>query len=303
MNIHIKSVLFCILTHYTVFSINAQQPDATLIIDKMIEKNKTVNGAQFQVIMSERIDGEMYETSPFFKIQVNPRKIYLKEKTYGMDINGIYIEGVNNNKARMVKRSFPVISLDLDPYGDKMRDKHHHTIFEAGFSYFIQNTENYKRKYGNSFGKYLNMRQDEVVDGKNCWVIEYVNPKFGLKLYTAKKGESLISIAKQLYVNDYMILKLNPGCSDYYDVSEGQKLTVPNDYAKRIVLYIDKEMNLPLRFDIYDDKGLYAKYIYKNLIINPAFSEKDFSYNTLFFNMLENNLTTDSIENSTNAGK
>jgi outer membrane lipoprotein-sorting protein len=274
--------LFIAICNFTLLNVNAQkQADVATIVDRMFAKNKTIHTLQCQVNISERIDNKMVVSDPLFKIQISPRKIYLKQKAIGVDAYGVYIEGQNQNNVHLVLHSFPKLKLNLDPYGNKLRDGHHHTVFDAGFGYFINVAEHIKQKNGSAFSKNLVMKGEDVVSGRKCWTIEYNNPDFRFTLYTVQKGENLISIAKKLFVNDYMILQLNPSCKDYYNVKEGKKLIVPTEYAKRFVLYIDKEIYLPLRIDVFDNKGLYGRYIYSNVIINPTLSNDDFSYKAL----------------------
>jgi hypothetical protein len=253
------------------------QGEAVQLIDKMIAANKRVNTLEVNVEMSERIKNKMVDMSSFFKLQSSPRKIYFRQKFLLIDVEGLYVEGQNENKTRIVTHSFPKIKMNLDPYGNKMRDNHHHTIFEAGYSYFINLIDHYKTKYASEIPSMTQFLPDAKVDDRVCKVIELNNPHFRYTLYTPVAGETLRGIAEKLKVNDRMILEMNPSCKDYGPVKAGQKLIVPTDYAKKMVLYIDKGSYLPLRFDVYDDKGLYARYIYTKVQINPAFGKQEFS--------------------------
>jgi len=69
--------------------------------------------------------------------------------------------------------------------------------------------------------------------------------------------------------------------TDYDDVKAGQVLRVPTSYAKSIELWIDKELMLPIRQVIFDDKGKYEEYEYRSLVVNPKHSLKVFDPETL----------------------
>ena len=74
-----------------------------------------------------------------------------------------------------------------------------------------------------------------------------------------------------------MILEKNPKIDDYSDVVPGQVINIPTIYGKQLVLFLDKNLLLPVEIDIYDDCGLYASYLYKNLKINKQFAWNEFS--------------------------
>jgi outer membrane lipoprotein-sorting protein len=116
-----------------------------------------------------------------------------------------------------------------------------------------------------------------MAGNKNYYLLVIDNPDFGHNKVTVKKGETITSIANRLFLNDRMILELNPGCSDYDDVKAGDVLTVPNGFAKKIVFHIDKKNMLPLIQTTYDDKGLYGKVTFSSFVLNPEFSDNDFS--------------------------
>ena len=103
------------------------------------------------------------------------------------------------------------------------------------------------------------------------------NPNFTHTTYIVKEDESLIDIAKRLSINEYMILDLNDDVDSYTDISEGQVLKIPNDYAKKMSLYLDKEYLLPVFVKVYDDKGLYEHFEYVNLKVNPVIKAEEFT--------------------------
>ena len=74
-----------------------------------------------------------------------------------------------------------------------------------------------------------------------------------------------------------MILEKNRKVKNYDDVSAGQVILIPNDYSPKLMLYIDKDELIPLRMDVYDDQGLYEKYQYSKVIIDPKLDASEFS--------------------------
>jgi hypothetical protein len=173
---------------------------------------------------------------------------------------------------------FPWINTLLDPKGKKVRNNHHHTIYETGFNYFVSVINDLLKSHYNEL--LLSYDGEEMIHNKLCHKITIVDDSFKYIKYTVKPGENLSSIANRLFINDYMILELNPEIDYYNDVKPGQVIKIPSVYAKRMILYLDKKLMLPIQIDIYDDKGLYAGYSYLNLVINPTFAWNEF--NTTF---------------------
>ena len=89
------------------------------------------------------------------QLQVDPYKVYFTESKFGIDLEGLFVAGAYNNQARIATVGFPWIKLDLDPMGSKMRNETHHTIYEAGFGYFINVVSHFKSKYGDKFSDCL----------------------------------------------------------------------------------------------------------------------------------------------------
>jgi outer membrane lipoprotein-sorting protein len=90
-------------------------------------------------------------------------------------------------------------------------------------------------------------------------------------------GETVVTIGEKLKVNDHMILEINPAIDDYEDVKAGQVIKVPNSFARKIILKIDKKSFLPMAQTVYDEKGLYSVVEFSNFIANPKLTAEDFS--------------------------
>ena len=96
--------------------------------------------------------------------------------------------------------------------------------------------------------------------------------------YTVGENESITSIARKLFISEYMILEQNPKMDDYFDIlKKGQVLRVPTWYAKNVVLYIDQLYFLPIGVKVSDDKGLFEEYNYHFMQVNPKFEEGEFT--------------------------
>lgn len=271
-----KKIQITIVALLITFQLYASN-QALALIDQMIERNNQVKTLSFRAYMSERIKGDMIDKNSYFKIQLQPRKIYIKQSFIGIDLESLYIEGENNNQLLVTTIGFPWITANLDPFGSTVRDKHHHTIKEAGFEYFVSIIKHLKNSTNPSFESMCSY-QGTVVREKNvCYKITIDNTNFTYVEYIVKPGENLTTIANKLKLNDYMILEKNPKIKNFTDVIPGQKIWVPNIYAKKLILYLDSKLMLPVGIEIFDDQGKYAEYDYLELKLNPAFKPNEFS--------------------------
>jgi len=245
------------------------------IVLKMINAITDVKGLKYNLKITERTKGKFNYFSSSVKLNRNPRKLYLT--TNGIEV--LWTVGTNKGDALVKPNSFPYVNLNLDPMGNLMRDGQHHTINEMGFDYFGNIVAHNVLKTGNNFDDYFKLEGEEILNGKPCYKFSINNPDFKFIDYTVLKGENLVTIARKLHVGEYMILENNKKIDGYKDVKTGQVIKVPTAYAKHVVIYLDKQLYLPVGSRINDDKGLYEQYDYFNLQLNPTFAENEFTRN------------------------
>ncbi len=268
----IFSSIFILLTLLLLPGVTKAQ-EAKEVLDKMIYSVGKLKSLTYSTKISERVNGTLESGVNHVKVNFKPYKAYLKVTTAEI----LYVEGENNNKALVRSNSLPFINLSLDPLGSVMRKGQHHTIFELGFSYFADIINEAYKTVGNDFDKYFTFKGSIKYEGNDCYVIVMEHPDFKFIPYEVKKGEDLIKIAKTRRISDYMILERNPEIKDYYSVSPGQKIMIPNAYAQKTIIYIDKATYLPIVQVVYDDKGIFARYEFQNVKINPVFAEDEFT--------------------------
>jgi len=269
-----KIIFILLLLTYNVSGFS--QSTALDILQSMVQKADQVKTIEYEAIMNERIGKKMVVKKSFFKINNSPLDIYVKQSFIGIKLDALYCQGINNNQLLIATVGFPWIRANLDPKGKRVRANHHHTIFEAGFTFFVNITNEIINKHKNDIELSI-VSDNEIRDGRNCYKILIDAKTFKYVPYTVEKGEDLTTIAKRNNLNDYMILEKNPKIDDYSDVVPGQVINIPTIYGKQLVLFLDKNLLLPVEIDIYDDCGLYASYLYKNLKINKQFTWNEFS--------------------------
>lgn len=245
------------------------------VVLKLINAIGAVEGLKYNLKITERTKGKYNYFSSSVKLNRSPRKLYLS--TNGIEV--LWVQGTNKGNALVKPNSFPYVNLNLDPMGNLMRDGQHHTINEMGFDYFGNIIAFNVLKTEHKFDDYFKLEPDEILNGKPCYKFTINNPDFKFVDYTVKSGENLVTIARRLHVGEYMILEHNKQIDGYKDVKPGQVIKVPSDYAKHVVIYVDKQSFLPVGSRIHDDKGLYEQYDYFNLQVNPKFEDAEFTRN------------------------
>ncbi|MFM8916615.1 MAG: DUF1571 domain-containing protein [Bacteroidota bacterium] len=248
--------------------------DVRAVYQSMMSAMQSVRTATFTIDINERIYGKMQHGIHQVKLQANPYKVYLKSIKPDAGAEVLYVEGTNSNKALINPSSFPYINISLSPQNPLLRKHHQNTILEMGFANAYSIIKYYETTERERF--YANMKLSNDASGA-YHILEIDNDEFGFVNYKVKKGEDVTSIAHKFHVNDQMVLELNPSINDFDDVAAGQVITLPNSFARRIVLYIDKKNMLPVKQHIYDLKGLYTDVEFKSLKVNPLLTNMDFS--------------------------
>ena len=222
--------------------------------------------------MKEQVHGEIINRKTDFKVTFNPYRIYMKQYYPNQGLEILYNQEETGDKALLNRNTFALSNFRLDPTGNMMRKESHHSIFKGGFSFLLGVIENLYNKYPEAWEYKGIVKYGDIV----CYKISFENPSFGLTDYTIREGETLETISNEKKISDFMIFEDNPSLHSFDDFKPGMKIKIPSDYAKQIILYIDKEKMIPVGVKAYDEKGLYEDYFYQNVEINPEFSDIDF---------------------------
>jgi outer membrane lipoprotein-sorting protein len=271
------SVAGLLLALVLLGSFNSATPTAVQLVKQMLEAGQNVQTLKFNLIKQERLKGKLLAENSDVKLQTNPFKVYIKYRSASPASEILYVTGQNNNDALIHPSSFPWTSVSLDPKGKTIRAEQHHTIFDLGFGQILSITDFMLKKYSSQASTMLKLNGATTWNSLNCYQLTLDNPNFKYVDYTVGKGENLLSIATKFKLSEYLILEKNPAIDDYNDVSAGQKIKIPSDYARKISLLLDQKTNLPVVIKVYDEQGLFEQYEYHNLQVNPAFKETEFT--------------------------
>jgi hypothetical protein len=247
------------------------------VLDKMYIAIGTTNLMSYDMSSSERIGSKMVVKNMSFKVQISPRKVYMKDKDSGVEL--LYVSGWNNNMPYINPNGFPWVNVSLDLQSARVRADGHHPVTHAGFNYLLtqmKNTEKLIAKEGEKLENIIKIEGNFVWNGRNTTKIVLTNPDFKFIDYTCTQSETLFNLCERINVPEYLVMEKN-NLGYGAKVNKGTVLKIPNAFAKKVELYIDKENNLPIYQVVYDDKGLLEKFEFKNLKINPSLSSGEFT--------------------------
>jgi len=221
----------------------------------------------------ERIGTKTAPDYTAMKIAYNPYRVYLKNRK-GVEV--LYVAGQNNNEAMVYPAAFPYITLNLDPRGSLMRKGQHHTVLQAGFGMIADLLNGPDGKADNAYTRSFRYAGDSTAQGQPCYVLRSDYPQFRYGAYRVGKGETIGSVAARFGCGEYRIMERNNLSVDS-KLTEGQVLQVPNAYGRRVLVVVNAKTYLPASVTVYDERGLYEKYNFLDVVANQPIPTAEFS--------------------------
>jgi len=259
------------------FKVPENQEELGVLVEQMMTSIRGVKTARFRFVKNERYEKKIVKSEQLVKMNVNPKKIYmklLKGPHSGTEL--LFVQGTNDGKALVSAGSF-VPTISLSPFSSLVRDQQRHTIYELGFLYtgdlIYDAYTRYKGK-ANEYAKYEGLID---FDGRKCHKIFMENKEYKLNDYTVKEGEDLIKIARRLKLDEYSLLEYNPSVKGYTEVKPGQVIKIPDTFSKSVLMYVDAKTLLPVYQKIVDINGFVAEYEYHDLQINVPIADEEFT--------------------------
>lgn len=252
---------------------------AVEILDQMQLAINDVEYMRYHAKARERLrDGNERSSRIYVKVQAKPYQAYFRTLAPKPGIELLCRPNVDGQKVLINPNGFPWINVRLSIQSKRLREGHH-SVDRAGMGYFgnvLSKGIDESRKAGKleSSLKYLG---ESLMDGRPCHKVVLIDQDYKTLNYTVQKGETLVSIAKKLGLNEYKILDLNAEISYYNDVKEGQEILIPSGYGKEIHLLIDRENNLPTSIEVHDEKGFFEAYSFHQIELNPTITAEEFS--------------------------
>jgi hypothetical protein len=256
---------------------HGQDPKGKEYLLKMMDAIERVNTASYTLLMHERVSDKFRDSEFKVKLHVKPYKLYALSIYPHNGAEALLVTGENNHKILINPNRFPYINISLSPQSSMLRKNHHYTLNDVGFAYIEKILKGYLKRDGDEFYKVLRFTENIEFNGKSYYMLEMDYPTYAVINYTVKEGEDISSIAEHILVNDSKILSLNPQIDGYDGVKAGDVIKVPNAFSRKIVLYLDKTNLLPMVQNVYDEKGLFGRYEIHDFILNPVYSQDEFS--------------------------
>lgn len=272
-----KKILF-VLSLFLGVQFAGVAQDARSIVAKMttaISNGKTLS---YTMKQSERINGTIHKNTIYTKINLNPLKVYIDNIEGGNEGKRLlYVTGERSNK--VLVRVNGLLNVPLSPYSGQVRKNQHHMILDSGFG-ILHNAMKEAVQRADAQGRFDEVFTYEgtvTYDGKTCYKVVLTDPTYTYVDYTISGGESTYQIALKKNVCEQLIIEKNSSLSGFNSAKDGMVIQIPSSYAKKTILYIDKTTNFPLYQEIYDENGLFEKYEFTDFMVNPTFTDMDFS--------------------------
>lgn len=266
--------LVILSTFISAYTVTAQKDfQALSLLDSMNNAILQIKTFSFTLKNIERIEGKMLTGEQQIKLSLNPFQCLITSISPNPGAKVLFVKGKNNNKAIYLPNGFPYIKMYFDPLGDIMRHHNHHTVYELGM-YYLGSIIKKSITNTNAAISYVGIVQ---WNNQKCHKITIENTDFAYLKYISTSTETLYDIAQKKILSDYMLLECNPHIDSYDEKLTGKSIKIPNQYFKKAELYIESKTYLPVFQKIYDDKGLFEQYEYRDVKINPAYSTNEFS--------------------------
>ena len=272
-----RIVYILLLSTFLIISGKVNAQSVRNILDKMYTSIGSLQSFSYDMTSHERIGNKIEVRNSKFKIQVSPKKLYMKNQDSGVEL--LYVSGWNNNMAFINPNGFPYVNLSLGVNSPRVRADGHHPITHAGFSYLytqVKNTEKLLAAKGKKLEDIIKIAGDYTWNGRSCTKLILENPDFQFITHTCTQSESLLSLCERINVSEYLVMEKNK-MGYGANVNKGMTISIPNAFAKKVELFIDKANGLPIYEIVYDEKGVFEKYEFKNLKINPQFNSAEFT--------------------------
>ncbi|MGI4875357.1 MAG: DUF1571 domain-containing protein [Janthinobacterium lividum] len=243
------------------------------LISRLIAAVEDIKSMQVTIDARERVENKYIGAVSAIKLTTTPIRVYLKNQK-GVEV--LYVAGENDGDAWVYPAAFPYITLSLNPQGSLMRRDQHHTVFQTGFGTITDLLKDSEKLPDKSFYNSFRYTGDSIFQRRTCYVLRSDYPQFRYIAYKATAKETPASIAARFNCGEYRILERNKlSIGDH--LADNQVLQVPNTYAKRTVIVIDPKTFLPASISVYDERGLYERYEFSNVLINQPIPAEEFT--------------------------
>lgn len=255
----------------------AQTADPLQLLNAMIDRTGNLTALRYELKKYERIQGKLILEHMRFKLRRNPLAVYGYQISPRKGVEVLYPAEPGSTRVLVKPNTFPYVSLTFDPYSDILLENQHQTIFAVGYDQTRKLLIAARDRYRSDLPRLVRYEGTLTWDGRKCHKLTLQPPAYQIQTYTVKAGDNLFSIAEKLHVSWYKIMELNGIKSPGATLKPGQVLKVPSDYGKLIRVIIDAERLIPLVLEVEDEIGVYERYEYYAVEVDPPLTDRDFS--------------------------
>lgn len=220
----------------------------------------------------ERVEGSIRQMRSIMKIAYQPLRIYIKNQK-GVEV--LWVAGQNSGDAWVNPAAFPYVTLSLDPSAKLMRTNLHHTMLQAGFGTISDLLRTTGLRQDLAFSRSFKYLGDSIVQGRPNYVLRSDYPQFRYVSYKAGTNETIGSIAERFGCGEFRIIERN-NLTIGDKIPAGKVLQVPNAYGRRTIICIDPKSYLPTTVQVDDDKGLFEKFDFSDVVPNQPIPAEEF---------------------------
>jgi outer membrane lipoprotein-sorting protein len=264
-----KTIILSLI--FTLISFSNPHLEARRILGLMHQNLNGIKSHSYHLTLSERrIDNQTHQGELFISVQNRPLKIRAEVLAPSEGPLVEYDATTDLTNAVITpKKWLPAVKFKQHVNSKIVRRGHygiHETTFNH-FDYLIQQMEEKLQRSGN-YQQGVRYYGIENKAGVSCHKIELFDAQYQIQSYQVNQEHTPIDLAKNKWIHPYKILELNPQLSSYDESTKGQRIKIPTSYAKRCVLYIDTENYLPRQLEVYDERGWFETYSFRDISIS-----------------------------------
>ncbi len=257
-------------------------PRAIRLVERFEAAWRAARSVSFRDAKTERLrNGKVVSEELQVKYQ-RPGRAYLRmlRPREGQEV--IYDRTKNTKQLTVHPGHFPDLTLSLDIEGMLATRDQHHTVASVGFDQAMHILRSaIERAKREPYGDRLEYGGKSVFDGR---IVERIVMRAGThppSQVAARPGETLLSFARRVDMDAYVIYVANPGIRSLSSRLEGGGVyLVPAYYVPRSESWFDEQTGMPLKQVMWSaDGALYESYEHVDLRLDPALSDADFDPN------------------------
>jgi outer membrane lipoprotein-sorting protein len=253
-------------------------PDPRAILEEMGRAVRDVRDYTMVLDRQERIGERLLPQETMRVKWARPQSMYVYYLEPHRSREAIYVEGANKNRIKAHKGSFPDLTVNISPTGSTAMKRSHHPMSQASIPFLVDLIlSSVRRAEREGEGEMRWVMRERRLD-RDTDKLELKSPAVFAR-YTTKKGETLWDVGRRFGVPMHSVLHFNRdrGWDGPKDPRAGDEVRVPRYPAGRVILWIDRELHLPIEVAVFDHEGkLYERYRHRDLRVNVGLKASDF---------------------------